>query len=205
MLGVVERTETSRRRQRPGGFTLLEVLLVLAILVTLAGLSWPSVSNMLDTLAMDEAVEPVRQSLAKTRTRALDAGVTWQFRFEPQGRRYLVAPYELDRLDEDEEIEQEQLALLPRISGQLPEGFSFVAASENLEGIENVAPQAVAGLNDQKQLGEASWSPPVLFYSDGAAIEGSFDIVDPNRQFRRLTVRALTGGGALSDADSLVR
>ena len=189
---------TSSLTAHRGGYTLLELLLVLAILVAIAGLSWPSVNRMLEDLTIKEAVEPVRAELSKTRIRALDAGVTWQFRFEPDGRRYLMVPYEFDELEADAEIQQQQLEAFPRMSGQLPEGLTFVAASESMMGNEPVTQESVAGLPGESELSGVSWSPPLLFYSDGAATDAAFDVVSEEKRFQRLTLRALTGAVTVS-------
>ena len=188
--------------------TLIEVLLVLSILVSLAALSYPSVDRMLDQLAMDEAVSPVRNHLAGTRIRALDAGLTWQFRIEPGGRRYVAVPYEFDEIDEiegDDQEQQAQLELLPRVSGQLPEGYSFSPVDEMTADIEALDERAVAGLTELTQLQETVWAAPLLFYSDGTSRTASFDIVDEKLRSRRLSVRALTGGVTTSDPNQEVR
>jgi prepilin-type N-terminal cleavage/methylation domain-containing protein len=187
------------------GFTLLELLLVLGILVALAGLSWPSVTGMLERIELQEAVEPVRANLAGTRIRALDAGVSWQFRFEPKGRNFLVVPYEFDQLEQDQQ-QQEQLAVLPRVAGSLPEGYEFAAASESVNGTERVTEESLEGLSSQKDLSGVNWSPPLLFYSDGSATDAAFDIVlTKTKRARRLTLRALTGAVTVSTDDEQVR
>ena len=179
-----------------GGYTLLELLLVLAILVAIAGLSWPSVNRLLEDLTVKEAVEPVRAELARTRIRALDAGVTWQFRFEPDGRKYLMVPYEFDELEADEDVQQQQLASFPRMAGELP---------ESVLGTEQLSQEAVTGLPEGKSLSEANWSPPLLFYSDGAATDAAFDIVSEDKRFQRLTLRALTGTVTVSNIETQVK
>ena len=180
--------------------TLIEVMLVLSILVALSALSYPSVDRLLEQLAMDEAVSPVRDHLSSTRTRALDAGLTWQFRFEPGGRRYVAVPYEFDEIEgDDQQQQQSQLELLPRVSGQLPEGYTFSAADEATTGTEALDELALAGLTGSQDLQGSSWSPPLLFFSDGTSRNASFDIVDEQLRGRRLSVRALTGAVTVSD------
>ena len=179
--------------------TLIEVMLVLSILVALSALSYPSVDRLLEQLAMDEAVSPVRDHLSSTRTRALDAGLTWQFRFEPGGRRYVAVPYEFDEIEGDDQQQQSQLELLPRVSGQLPEGYTFSAADEATTGTEALDELALAGLTGSQDLQGSSWSPPLLFFSDGTSRNASFDIVDEQLRGRRLSVRALTGAVTVSD------
>ena len=185
--------------------TLIEMILVLSILVALAGLSYPSIDRLLEQLAMDEAVSPVRNELSRTRTRALDAGLTWQFRFEPGGRRYVAVPYEFDEIEGDDQQQQQQsqLELLPRVSGQLPEGYSFSPADEATTGTEALDELALAGLTQQDDLQGATWSSPLLFFSDGTSRNASFDIVDKQLRSRRLSVRALTGAVTVRDPNQV--
>jgi len=198
------KAEVSRGRNTlRRAMTLIEVMLVLSILVALAGLSYPSIDRLLEQLAMDEAVSPVRNQLSRTRTRALDAGLTWQFRFEPGGRRYVAVPYEFDEIEGDDQQQQSQLELLPRVSGQLPEGFSFSPADEATTGTEALDELALAGLTQQDDLQGATWSPPLLFFSDGTSRNASFDIVDEQLRSRRLSVRALTGAVTVKDPNQV--
>ena len=84
------------------------------------------------------------------------------------------------------------------MSGQLPEGLTFVAASESMMGNEPVTQESVAGLPGESELSGVSWSPPLLFYSDGAATDAAFDVVSEEKRFQRLTLRALTGAVTVS-------
>lgn len=181
------------------GVTLIEVILVVTLLTAMAALSYPSIDRMLIQISMSEAVSPVRNHLAGSRIRALDAGLTWQFRFEPGGRRYVVVPYEFDEIEGDEQQQQTQIDLLPRVSGQLPEGYSFTGADEATSTTEALDERAVSGLIDEKKLVETTWSSPLLFYSDGTATTASFDVVDLALRSRRLSVRSLTGSVSMAN------
>ena len=91
------------------------------------------------------------------------------------------------------------MELLPRVSGQLPEGYTFSPADEATSGTEAIDELALAGLTGQQDLQGSSWSPPLLFFSDGTSRNASFDIVDEQLRSRRLSVRALTGAVTVSD------
>ena len=73
------------------GFTLLEILVVLAVLAMLASLTWPSVRRMFDKRELLGAAQEVRAALAKTRLRAIESGVSRQFRWQVGDSHYSMA------------------------------------------------------------------------------------------------------------------
>ena len=80
------------------GYTLLEMLMVLSVLVVMTAIVFPPLNRMYADHYLKRSVEEVRIKLTSTRIHALDSGVTYQFRFEPEGQHYLVIPYESDIL-----------------------------------------------------------------------------------------------------------
>lgn len=64
-------------------FTLLELLLVLALIAAVAALAWPALDRPLATQRLRRAAEQVRMQLIKTRTKAISTGETFAFRYQP--------------------------------------------------------------------------------------------------------------------------
>ena len=169
------------------GFTLLEMMIAVGILMLVTAISWGPVMRMSREHRVKEATEDVRQAAAETRYLALDQDVVFQFRFEPNGRRYCRVPYEAPT--ESQSAGQVSSAS-GRLSGELPLGMSFESVSGEPVG-GPLTPEILGDLpSDYASVG---WSGPVLFFSDGSASEASFDIVDEQATARRLKVRALTG------------
>ncbi|MFQ5732327.1 MAG: prepilin-type N-terminal cleavage/methylation domain-containing protein, partial [Planctomycetaceae bacterium] len=56
-------------------FTLMEILLVLAVMLVLAGVAYFSMSNAYARRDIDEAVEEVRKELSRTRNYAVDSAL----------------------------------------------------------------------------------------------------------------------------------
>src|SRR5262245_2035346 len=74
------------------GYTLFEVLLVLAILVLLAALVAPSLEAMYGDYKVTAAVDAVRGAWAQARAEAMDKGVAYRFALVPGGANYRIAP-----------------------------------------------------------------------------------------------------------------
>jgi len=186
-------------------FTLLELLLALAVLVTLATLSWPSLMGTLKQQTVQGNAEQVRQVLDRARVRAVEEGQTLQFRFEPQGKRYVLLPWE--PLDESgtntsastsgsSSTTSSSVRIDPYRVYQLAEGCYFHVDSTLLSGEKQVSEQLgeswIGHLENGTGLQDVSWSAPILYYADGSATDGSTVVMDKDERYVKLNVRGLT-------------
>jgi type II secretory pathway pseudopilin PulG len=71
-------------------FTLLELTLVLAVMVILAGLAWPSLERPFSTHRLRMAADHVRAQWTSTRVDAMDSGEVLLFRYAPGSNRYRI-------------------------------------------------------------------------------------------------------------------
>jgi prepilin-type N-terminal cleavage/methylation domain-containing protein len=74
------------------GFTLFELLLVLAIILVLGALIYPSMEGMYGSYRMTAAVDMVRASWAGARSRAIEEGRPYRFSIVPGAGKLRVAP-----------------------------------------------------------------------------------------------------------------
>ena len=74
------------------GFTLVELLLSLAIIATIVGIALPSIASRLSHMDVDTAELQVYQRLTQTRTRAMDEGRSWTFVFSSDHQTYCAFP-----------------------------------------------------------------------------------------------------------------
>lgn len=88
-------TRTARRR----GFTLIEVLLVMAVLVLLAAVILPSVSTLRGDSRPQAAVDAIRTELAAARARATTENRPYRLAIDSAGNRLRRAPDGLDFSD----------------------------------------------------------------------------------------------------------
>ncbi len=74
------------------GFTLVELLVVMALLAMLAGLTIPRFHKSLGRSQLRQAAQQLARDLATARLLAIDHGCTYVVRHEPIGPRYYVGP-----------------------------------------------------------------------------------------------------------------
>jgi prepilin-type N-terminal cleavage/methylation domain-containing protein len=77
------------RRQ---AFTILEIILVMAILVIIAGVTYPTLNVMYNQYKVSASCDTVRAALATARGRAIEDGVPYRFAYVPGMSNYRVAP-----------------------------------------------------------------------------------------------------------------
>jgi prepilin-type N-terminal cleavage/methylation domain-containing protein len=198
------------------GFTLLEVLLVLTILVVMASFTWPSLMRYIRERGIREQAHTVRVELNNARIKAIDQGLTYQFRFEPGGRRFVVLPY--DRPDvgtsttggsgsggAGAQTTQPTTATLtanvPVLSGTIAEPIEFDipkvrnAATHADQAVvtEKLPEEWLTLLPDSNLVRETSWAPAIRFYPDGTSDDATLTVLDDQNRKIEIQVRGLTG------------
>lgn len=173
---------------RRGGFTLFEMLIAISIIVIITSIGWSPVMRLHQEYRVKAAAEEVRQMAAGTRMLALDQDLVFQFRFEPGGRKYMRVPYE--SAAGAAATTKQPVTASGQSSGELPVGTYFESVTAGAS--EAVNSEALANL--PPEFTQTSWSPPILFYSDGTATNAEFNIVDETSTTRRIRVRDITGG-----------
>jgi prepilin-type N-terminal cleavage/methylation domain-containing protein len=81
----------TRRRPRPG-VTLIEMLLVVAILIALAAIAYPTLSAMYGDVKVKAAADEVRAAWTEARAHAIEDGRPYRFAVEPGTGKFKVAP-----------------------------------------------------------------------------------------------------------------
>ena len=82
-------------RSPRAGYTLVEMVLVLAIIVLLAAITYPSLNGMYADLKVQAAADEVRAQCVTARTQAVNEGRPYAFAVMPGGDRSRVAPVDL--------------------------------------------------------------------------------------------------------------
>jgi prepilin-type N-terminal cleavage/methylation domain-containing protein len=174
------------------GYTFVEILLVLTLLAVIAGLAFPSVLRFRNEQAIKDAAERVRSELDRTRFRAIDSGIAYQFRYETGGRRFIAIPAEREALTSSSPTIAQPT---PRnaYAGEIAEGLTFEPQADAPRVGELVQGDWLAGVADAADLQQARWSPAILYRADGTATNAEFRVRDEDQRFIEFKVRELTG------------
>jgi hypothetical protein len=118
---------TRTRRQRPA-YTLLEVVLVLAVLVMVTALAYPSIDGMWGHHRLTAALDEVRGTWASGRSHAIEEGQPYRFAVVVGKGNFRLAPDSPEYWDGSGGGQQasaggpQQVAI---ITGALPRGVTF--------------------------------------------------------------------------------
>ena len=191
------------------GLTLLELLVVLAILGLLIGMSWPSVHRLLDRARVKEAAKHVRTELGEARLRAIESGTPQVFRFQPGTSFFEVRPKEeetagptvlksaLEQLS-DETVDTEPISGAEIVDESayeryLPDGMLFAGqeVAEEPAGAEDE--EGLAALSTAEMAEQQNWSEPIVFYPNGRTSNARIRVTDGERYAVDVSLRGLTG------------
>lgn len=165
--------------RRPG-YTLMEMLVVLAILVIAAGITVPVIKSMLTDTRQNAAADQVRAQLAEARARAMDDGEPWMLAYMPGTGMYQLAPEESTEWSrpQNDVYTDEKV-----VRDNLPEGIIFGATEE-----------AIASKGSGGGGGAGTWVTIAVYLPAGNAREDTKTYFGTSG-FTPLmvSVRALTG------------
>jgi prepilin-type N-terminal cleavage/methylation domain-containing protein len=81
-----------RKPTTNGGYSLLELMIVLAILVSVMAVAWPSIARRMQLIGPREAALQLKADLAEARERAIHSGEAWALRIEQGAANYEFGP-----------------------------------------------------------------------------------------------------------------
>jgi len=168
------------QHSRRSGYTLLELIVVMAVITILATLSVPSLRTMGSSYKVGAAADAVRAAWAQARAHAIEEGRPYRFAVVPGSGHFRVAP--------DQEADW---------SGREGSGYTLQetlppAVSFSVGG-EGSAPPA-AGSQPSPPPPASAYSHPIVFLPDGTA-RADAEVVFQMRGAKPvvLSLRAMTG------------
>jgi Tfp pilus assembly protein FimT len=194
------------RCRKSRGITLLELLLVMAMLVAITALAAPQLAGPLENHRLRKGADQVRTAWSKARVQAMDSGRTFAFRYQPTSNQFLVEPWSAD----EDYLESAQVTVsgmaTPMTQVPVQQDLSYIEPEALPDKIVFTASETEADMRDamlaQQQLPDGTdgqWSSPVFFYPDGTASTARLVLANSRQCHIMLTLRGLTGVVHVSD------
>ncbi len=197
------------RRGRPG-FTLVEMLLTLAIITVISAMAWPVLQRPLANQRLHSAADEVRTRLCKTRIQAMRSGHVYAFRYQLGGDHFRtepeVAPVPTSSLagiqSETSDASEDEFRMAGEDAAELedmalPQGVTFLAEESSDDGM----PASLAAAETGPTVDSGDWSEPILFYPDGTASNVQLVLGNDQSGAVRLLLRGITGTVTVADVD----
>jgi type II secretory pathway pseudopilin PulG len=170
----------------------LELVLVLALLIVIAAIVYPSVDAMYGNSRLTQSADQVRAAWAAARSQAIDEGRPYRFAVVPNKGNFRIAPDSSDYWTSNASPAPSDPANPPLVlSETLPRGMRFNTA--------DVPAGSISAKGEASSLPPASvppgtWSTKAVFFPDGTARE-DVEIIFGAAGTREimLRLRALTG------------
>lgn len=178
------------------GFSVLELLIVLGIVVSVSAMAMPNLMSMVRENRVFKEADQVREALGNARQHAIDTGIDYEFRYELNGPTVIILPSESE-LNETSEGKSTTTGEYVRQLVPLSEGMR-IRAAEGIEESSEVLDAERLGNLGGGELTKKQWSTPVMFRFDGTADDFEFRVSDTEGLTSKITLRGLTGTSRMS-------
>lgn len=211
--------QRTRCRRPLHGFTLLELLLVLALVVLMAGLAWPALRSSMAKSRLRDSAQQLRIELARARLTAMECGVPLEFRYRAGEGRFRIAAQPADEPESDVHASSGQRGIGRSKSAlskegaadteldwhvsetTLPDGVVFAAPQESPAESPPPADLASEAFEDDS-LQRDGWSPAIVFHPDGTASNATLALSDGEGSQVTVQLRGVTGQAKPGDVES---
>ena len=191
---------------RHRGYTLIELLLVLAIIVVAAAAVAPSLRGVLRNAALKSAANTVRAELTRAHVHAMKTGRIQVFRYELGGVKYKLEPWiggddSLESKDGNSGSATPATATHhgPTHEPTLPEGTRFALGDAAVESRGQHVEEEMSSLGGSG----STWSRPLLFYPDGSASDAFIIVGNDHQVGIRVDLRGMTGAAKIGEVTDL--
>lgn len=192
-MSAITKTHRLSIAGRPAGFSLFELMIVMAVIALISAMVIPNVLDAMREAAVARNADEVRRMIGEARRLALDAGVDYQFRYETSGRSFVIMPTEQQlTMTNTPDRSDEARSEYQTISGEIDEGLTLAALDPSEERTESLDQQWFASMENGGELAQKRWSAPIVLRFDGTTEDFQFLVRDESRRTAELHVRGLT-------------
>lgn len=204
--------ERAGRPDRPSGFTIVELLLALAILVTLAAMVVPSFTGLLGDRRVLRAGDQLRIEFMQARLAAMRSGRTYMVQLSAETHQLRVRPW-VDANDMTEALDQTGSSSALLTGGNAMAGamqqVDVAAESREVDLPEGVMISSVNVQSSQRsfmiesqvqaEAAAVGWGQPILFYPDGTTSTAAVTVISEGIGQVIVLLRGLTGEATVTD------
>lgn len=200
-----------RRPRRSGGFTIVELLLALAILVTLAAMVVPAFTGLLSDRRVLRAGDQLRVEFMQARLAAMRSGRTYMVQISAGSNQFRVMPW-VDANDMTEAIDQTGGSAALLMGGNAlavsMQEVDVAAQTREIELPENVtftqvniqsSPRSFLIESQAQADAAAGWGQPIIFYPDGTTSTAAVTMATEGVGQVIVLLRGLTGEATSTD------
>ena len=200
MISGISNTTRKLPNRRRRGFTLLEILLVLVIIVIAFSMAIPAMRGPLATQRLRSGAEKIRIAWARARLKAVREGVTHAFYFAPGGNQFSVAAFGGDAPPPEFSNEENENPVPGNRENELPLGITFGDVQFGRDD-RQAAMNTSTSQNPQSSTGETT--DPILFYPDGTTASARLTVSSDDGQQIQINLRGLTGVARIGDPETV--
>ncbi len=175
-------------RNRCAGMTLMELLLVVAIMVVVTAVAAPTVQQTLANQSLKKSADRVRVAMGQARVRAIKNGEEYAVFISPGGSYFSVAPFRTFEQQGALAGQRERDLAEGRASSfeddLLPVGILFVAAESAMDA---------RGADILSTSGSKGALEPIFFYPDGTSQDAIITLQNQKQATVEVHLRGLTG------------
>ncbi len=197
--------------RRRAAFTLVEILLVIAVLAVMAGVVWPGVWRFVGEMRLREGADNARLNLAATRMRAMEGGEAYRWFCQPGGRWYAALPKTPRRKARPRRTRPDRTKLLVLRPSPLGDGWQscpkggvrcrFAGWCAAANGADHAAGRDDRSRADRRRghVGRVA-----RFQSDGSSRGARLVVADAEGRTVTVDIRPLTGAATLGQVEFAV-
>ena len=173
------------------GVTLLEILLVVAVIAVLAAVAVPLWNVMLQSEKVSRGADILRAELGATRVLSIREGEEYVFCYVPESGQFWSEPLSASTSLVSPLMGEEpsdKLSLPP--ANYLPEGVFF--------SIDSQVGETIRSQNTEEESGSSTQARRIIFYPDGSSQSAGIVIRNEYGDGIQVSLRGITGGSAAS-------